>query len=325
MGAQASVTGQDILPESVLGDIPRGFKCASCNDKSALILTDSKSLELRKYDGETHTKALRMKPTACCGVRSNGWAVGFINGYLTEFDAELNVVMSYRMPGQTKAHVGEIKKVFYIDNEVGGLARLMTFGEDKAVRFWGKDGQLLYTFMPQFPIVHMTASPYIAFFADDHKQIHTIKIDTFTPNKFQVISNIKSLCTVGDGVVAMLLMENRHVCLVSHSKVVVSFKFPETDLITEILPLICEDGTGLITYVTADMQGKLMLRALERVTSEFGEGVKVISDSLTHLLADKDGMFAVYRRDDIETMSMQVLPEMDLPRMSIVAALMDRV
>lgn len=321
MGSSLSATGDSLKPVGLLGDVPDNFVCAACNDTAALIITDQKQIELRTFSGETLTKTFNLRPTSVCSLRPNGWAIGFSNGFLSEFDASFELVRSYRTPGTPRAHTDEVRDVVYIDSDEGGSAHLMSYGKENVVCFWGKSGELLWSFVPRSGLIHGVCSPYFGFFADGKKQIHTVNLESFENANYPLISNVKSIVPIGDGFAALAVLENHWVCLLAPSGVVETFKFAEADMMTGILPLVVEDGTGLITYITVDSSGKLMLRALEEVTGELGEGYKLIADSPTHVLVTQDEQFAVFRRDHLAKMSIDALPEMSLPRRKIVKAL----
>ena len=321
MGGSLSATGENLKPIAMLGDVPDNFVCAACNDTIALILTDSKQVEVRAFSGEITTKQLNLRPSAVCALRSGGWVIGFENGFLSEFTDALTLVRSYRVPGAPSAHAKAIKSVVHINRDEGGSAHIMSLDLDNVLRFWGNNGELLHTLTPRVPLVRIACSPYFAFLVDEQKNVNVLDLERFAMTSYPVISNAKAITTIGDGFAALAVLENHSVLLLGPKGVVETFKFTEADMMTSVLPLIVEEGTGLITYVTVDMQGKMVLRALELITGELGEGYKLITDSYSHLIVSHDGHFAVFKRDDLVKMSVDVLPEMSLPREKIARAL----
>ncbi|KAH0788793.1 hypothetical protein GPJ56_007475 [Histomonas meleagridis] len=321
MGIEGSIASH-IKPLAILGVAPENIKAMACNDKALLIISNSKTIELRKYNNETLTKILSLNPTCCCSTE-RGWAIGFTNGQLSEFDSDLNLIISYRIPGRSHAHDGEIKQIQENSDFTGkSESYLMSYGSDNTINLWSKNGKHLFSFTPKFNITAVCTSPFYVFLSDDHNQIHTINIETHDIATYTIPNYAKSIIPLGDGFSSLAVLSDGSVTILSSRELVSTFNIPITEGIVYALPLVVEYGTGLITYLTMNKDGKVVLRALEVEIGEIGKNESVFADSVTHTIVLKDGLINAYLRDDLETLSMQYLPEMNLPRERIAKFLM---
>lgn len=320
MGSENSALSSNIQPIAILNDIPNNIKSMACNIESVLILSDSKVLHLKNYDGKTTVRRVSLMPNCCCAT-SNGWAIGFTNGTLSEFDKNLNLITTYRQPGDTHAHDEEIVKVMNNEDD-NSLCHLISMGKDYTLNFWDHNGNRIFFYKSKYEITSFCATPFFVFVSDNQNKIHTIDIDSQYVETYTVPSSAKKIVSLGEGFASLAALNDGSIVILSESEIVETFHFPITDEICDVLPLVVEYGTGLITYLTMKKDGKIFLRALEENVGEVGESTKLYAESTTHIVTTKDNNIVVYIRDDFETISMQFLPNIYLPRTKIAKFLM---
>ncbi|OHT07924.1 hypothetical protein TRFO_05039 [Tritrichomonas foetus] len=288
-----------------------------------MILTPTKIVEIRNYDGTSFVKTLNLQPTCCCSTSSGGWIIGFICGHIFEFDSAMNLTASYRSPGSHKAHEGKVLQVFESYDFKESHCYIMSLGADNKINIWSKIQNHIYTFQSKYQLTSICLSPYFAFLADDHSQIHTINIKKLTHSTYTIPSPVKSMVPIGEGFAGLAVLENGSVCILSATEVVISFPFINNQYPSKIISLVVEDRTGLITYAVLEKNRKLTFRALEKVTEELGEVSPIFTASTTHIVTIKRNQIVVYLTDDLEAASMNILPDMELPRRRISKFLMN--
>jgi hypothetical protein len=316
MGGDSSVT-----PLSSFGPLPRGTRSVACNDSGILLITDSDIVEIRQFDGRGFNKQLSLSPTCCCATVSRHWIIGFASGFLSEFDPDLNLLFSFREPGGPRAHPVSITKIFPVDDSYGGSAHVISFGSDGNLHFWSRDGLLLSRFSPKNPLVHISAATRFAFLADDSNQILAINLETFDVSAYAVQSKVKVIVAVDEGLAALAVFEDHSICIVSASQIVVSFRFGQADTVLSVLPLNVEAPIGLVTYAAIDMQKKVTLRALEKSLLEIADGVTLLAEAKLSVVVQKGTTMFAVSRDELAALSMNSLPDMELPRARIAAVL----
>lgn len=321
MGNETSVLSSNIQPIAVLNDSLSGLKTMACSMDSVLILTDSKVLRVRNYDGSTTAKPISLMPECCCATGNGGWAVGFANGTLSEFDRNLNLVATFRQPGTTHAHDGEVVKVMNNEDD-NSECHLISFGKDNVLNFWDHRGNRLFCFKSRYEVTSICATPFFVFVSDNQNKIHAIEVDSQNVETFTIPSSAKKIVSLGEGFASLAVLNDGSVVILSECGIVETFHFPISDEICDIMPLVVEYGTGLITYLTMKKDGKIFLRALEKNVGEVGECTQIYAESTTHIVTVKDDDIIVYIRDDFETISMQFLPDLLLPRTKIAKFLM---
>ena len=307
--AGETVAGPQIKPAFSLCKTPENFEGAALSDDSVLMLTDSNEIELWTFGGDSTTKSFNLQPSACCSLSTGCWVIGFESGYMTEFERDLALVRSYRVPGATKAHNGSVTKVMEIggDGDTGNY--IMSFGSDNVVRFWGKGGDLRHEFAPKFKLTQLCCSSHLAFLVDDHKSVYVIDLLSFSEKRFPVVAAVKSIATIAFGGAALAVLEDHSVALMSRTEVVEAFRFKENDFMASVLPLTVEEDTGLSTYACVDTLGRLTLRALDNITLDLGMQGKIIASSPCFLLVEKAGKLSIYSRDDLVVLALDSIPE----------------
>lgn len=318
MGNGASEEAPSISPQLCLGDSPKKIEMMACNDNSVMILTPTKNVEVRNFDGTSIIKPLNLQPTCCCATRSGGWVIGFNSGHLSEFDNSFQLLVSYRTPGNFRAHEGSVLLVLEnedLTNE--GFYHLASIGSDNSLNFWSKTGNHLYKFKfePNFTSLCLTSC--IAYLADDHQHIHSVNAEKFNSYTVNLPCNAKSIGSLGERDLILAILENGTVSIISPNQVIIKFQFLNNPNPSRILPLVVESQTGLITYVVLDQNKKLTLRALEKVTAELGEVNPMYAVSRNNIVTIKSNNIVVYSLSELETASMMVLPDMELPRKQI--------
>jgi hypothetical protein len=193
----------------------------------------------------------------------------------------------------------------------------MSFGVDNVIRIWGAQGEFLHSFAPKYTLTSLCCSPFFAFAADDHRQIHIFNLESWTKSSYATPHSIKHIAPVGDGLAALAVSDCHSAMVLGPSEIAATFAFNQTENVTKVLPLIVEESTGLITYISMDNTGKVELRALELATGDLGEGIGLITESVSRIVVVYEGSILVYEREVLEMLSMGVLPELDLPRKSI--------
>ena len=318
MGIGASKTAPEINPQFSLGSAPKDLRFLGCGRDSAMILTDSNVVEIRNFDGTTTVKSMNMHPNCCCPTSKRGWIIGFSNGHLSEFDESLELVMSFRLPGSYSAHNAAIVQVFENADKVG-KCRIVSVAEDNSINLWDWNGNHLFFYTSKNQIMSVSASPFFCFAADDRNHLNVLSVEELSSSSFTLPSQVRSLAAVGDGFAALAVLENTSVCLVSGSKIIESYQFLNNPNPAKILPLVLEEGTGLITYAVLDKNKKLTLRALEHVTADLGMVSPLYACSDLYIVTLKQNQVVVYSRDDLEAISVHVLNqiEIDLPRSNI--------
>ena len=318
MGYGASEEAPSISPQLCIVESPKKIEMIACNDKSVMILTPTKNVEIRNFDGTSIIKPLNLQPTCCCPTISGGWIIGFDSGHLSEFDSSLQLLVSYRMPGNYRAHEGSIKCVLENkDLENKGFYHLASVGSDNTLNFWNKAGNHLFKFHFENIFTSLCLTSCIAYLADDHQHIYSVNTENFNSFTVNLPNNVKSFAPLNEGDLILAVLDNSTVSIISPTKILIKFQFLNNQNPSRILPLVVESQTGLITYAVLDQNKKLTLRALEKVTSELGEVNPIYAVSPNYVVTIKSNNIVVYSLSELETASMMVLPDMELPRKQI--------
>lgn len=323
MGGEESATKQ-VTPDHVLGIVPSNLKSMACGAKEIVLLLNSKAIEIRDFDGNSKVKTFSLQPTCCCSTSDNGWVIGFSSGHISEFDEEFNLLLSYRIPGSARAHNSDVIQVYEYHTDIDSKCHLVTRSSDSTVCFWAKDGTHMFTYSSKSPVTALTSSPFYTFIGLENKSFITIDNEMFTSAKCLLESPAISVSPIGTGLAALAVTDNGNVSIVSNTDAV-TFRFTyraDESKIVSVLPLIVEEQTGLLTYVAVTAKGQLSLRVLEHVHSEIGEISAQYCSSLFHLVVIRDDRIITYSRDALAIVSIDNLPEIDLPREQIVKLLM---
>lgn len=318
MGNGASEAAPSISPQLCIGESPKKIEMIACNEKSVMILTPTKNVEVRNFDGTSIIKPLNLQPTCCCATSSGGWVIGFNNGQLSEFDSSLQLLVSYRTPGNYRAHEDSV--ICVLENKdlaKKGFYHLASVGSDNTLNFWNKTGNHLFKFRFENIFTSLCLTSCIAYLADDHQHIYSINTEKFNTFTVNLPNNVKSFASLNEGDFILAVLDTGIVSIISPTQVVIKFQFLNNPNPSKILPLVVESQTGLITYAVLDQNKKLTLRALEKVTSELGEVNPVYAVSPNYIVTIKSNNLVVYSLSELETASMMVLPDMELPRKQI--------
>lgn len=323
MGNFTSSSGIPISVEPFLslGTAPQEIEMMACGENSVLIINSSNTVEIRNFDGTSIIKPMNLKPSCCCATHSGGWIIGFTCGHLSEFDASLNLIVSYRTPGEHKAHDGSVLQVSEnSDYREGNNCHLISLGSDNTLKLWGPNGHFYYLYQSKYQLTSVCSSPFFTFLTDDHCQIHIINADTLNRSTYKLPSSVRSIEPLGEGFSGLAILENNTVCILSVSDIITTFQFLNMPDGVKLMPLVVEEQTGLITYAVLDKTRNLTLRALEKVIFEAGKVNPTFCHSSLYIVAIEKDNLVVYKKDSLETASMFLIQEVDLnlPRKRIV-------
>jgi hypothetical protein len=315
MGGEGSADAAPrFRPKAAPIPVPRALKSIACNDESVLLITDSPILELRAFSGAITTKPVSLTPTCVCAASGPVWIVGFASGTITEFDANLQLLFSYRKPGECRAHDAAVTHLLPADDSRQLAVHLTSLGLDNVVKFWSADGLLIHTFSPSSPVLHLSSAGYLAFICTGPNSIESIdlKDPEFRRIAFSVPAPVKFLTLIADGLAAIAVLEDHSICVLSASEVILQFKNLQTDTVVAVLPLNLEGGTGLITYATLDQLGKVTLRAVKTTLEEVEVVGKLglLAESRLSVVVQQDKNVVVYDRDQLTMRSMELLVEL---------------
>ena len=287
MGNGASEAAPSITPQLCIGESPKKIEMMACNDKSVMILTPTKNIEIRNFDGTSIIKPLNMQPTCCCATQTGGWIIGFNSGHLSEFDSNLQLLVSYRTPGNYRAHEGSVVHVLEnADIAHKGFYHMASVGSDNTLNFWNKSGNHLFKFHFENHFTSLCLTSCIAYLADDHQHIFSVNTEKFNSFTVNLPNNIKSIASLGESDLILAVLDNGIVSIVSPTQVITKFQFLNNQNPSKILPLVVENQTGLITYAV-------------------------------NIVSIKSNNIVVYSLSELETASMMVLPDLGLPRKQI--------
>ena len=221
-------------------------------------------------------------------------------------------------PGNFRAHEGSVTVV--MENEdftKEELYHLASIGSDNTLNFWSKTGNHLFTYNFESHFTSLTLTSCIAYLADDRQHIHSINTENFNTYNINLSCNARSIASLQEKDLILALLENGNVEIISQNQVITKFQFLNNPNPSKILPLVVENQTGLITYAVFEQNRKLTLRALEKVTCDLGEVNSMYSSTRNHIVTIKSNNIIVYSLSELETASMMVLPDMELPRKQI--------
>ena len=311
MGSSPSISCQSpgfeqyTTPDDVVG-------LASFADE-ILLFTESKKIEIRSNNDILSTRTLSLKPTCACATESGAYIVGFENGFLSEFDSDLNLVMTFSKPGNVSAHRGDIVQVA---SSAG--CHLISIGGDKVVNLWNANGGVIKSYSTTGKYTSICCSDACAWVSDTNLKMIVIDLKTKDVVKsFQVPSIITSMTLLSNGRGCIAALDDRSVVLFSAHEVLANMSFHEGEPISMVCPLHCNSETGLVTYLAVDKSGVLSLRALEFMLAEIGNALPFFAITNNEVVCIIDNKIVRLSKSQIEAQSLKNLPEMELPRTRI--------
>ena len=308
------------VPKLILGDADKNISAISCNDKNVLILNNTKTVTLIGFEGGSLQKEFSLQPTCCCSTSTGGWVIGFKTGQISEFDSDLNVLFSYRLPGAARAHEAEITHVRENADTESKKCHLISVASDGTCNLWGHEGRHIFCFSSQAGLSAIESSPFFAFLADKKGKMYTVSVDSLSSFDYLLPSPARCIAPLGDGFACLTALQNGTVAVVSSTSVVDVFEFERK--ITRVMPLAIEEGTGLIVYFATDEEGKLVICALDYLLEEVGDGAPLFATNTDYIITILNDKIAVFSKNDICFKVLDNLVDVGLPRQEIAEVLM---
>ncbi|EAX93881.1 hypothetical protein TVAG_032670 [Trichomonas vaginalis G3] len=318
MGANSSLSS--IYPKYILGDADESIIALACNDTSVLVLKSDKTVSILGYEGQTFTRKLNMQPTSCCATSTGGWVIGFKTGQISEFDSNFSLMLSYHAVGDARAHSTEVTHVHQNADSDSSSCYLISISEDGVCNLWGKRGQHLYQFTSKAGLTTIESSQFFAFLGDKNSKLYTISTSSYQTSTYQLPSPVRSLYPLGEGYGCLATLQNGKVAVLSSTHVVETFNMERK--FVRVVPLAIEEGTGLISYLAVDEEGKLVLCVLNSIIGEIGDQASHVAYNTFNLVTIWNGKLAVFDRDNLVVASLQSMPDVELPRTGIAEMLM---
>lgn len=317
----------DVSPKYVLSDEVEQIYKMSNNDEYVLVLyKNTNTVKLFKFTGEVIEKKLNMSPSCCSKTAAGGWLIGFKNGYICEFDSQLNVLMTFHTPGGIKAHDSSVTFV----NENGDLnsknCHMLSVCEKGICNLWTSEGILLHSFNLQSEVTAINSSEMFAFIADADSRMNIVNIDVLSLMSYKLPSKAVSIEILGDGFGCICALEDNHVAFCSSYDVVEKYFFHKQNKIQSVFPLFVEENTGLITYLVVDTKGIIDLHALEKNVTKICDGTSCFSYNKGFLIYVKEEKLCVFSLDELIIASTSAISnlDLDLPRSDISDLLLNR-
>ena len=307
-------------PKLILGDADKNITAISCNDKNVLILNDTKTVTLLGFDGGSLTKEFSLQPSCCCSTSTGGWVIGFKTGQISELDSNLNILLSYRLPGSARAHEAEITHVRENADTESKKCHLISIASDGTCNLWGHEGRHIFCFSSQNGLSAIESSPFFAFLADKKGKFYTVSVDSLTSFDFLLPSPARCITSLGEGFACLAALQNGSVAVLSSTNVIDVFEFERK--LTKVMPLALEEGTGLIVYFAIDEEGKLVICALDYILEEIGEGASLFATNTDYIVTILNDKIAVFSRNEICFKVLDNLIDVGLPRKEIAEVLM---
>ena len=319
MGSSTSA----ILPSYQLNEPPEDYTAVASTDSALLFINETNTVEIRRFEGETQQIPLNLQPTCCNMSYSNGWFLGFKTGQITEFDSNFEVVMSYRLPGSVRAHESEVLSLAEVDS---GDIRLVSYGADGFIRSWSKYGQLLNSFPLNISSSNLSSQLCISdsavWYVDEGgKTVSSYNYSTKRTSSILLTNTVVFLKSIAVGRAALVIFDDGSIVLISPTTHIAKFDFQALSKAQELIPLNVEEQVGLITYAVKDEEGNCTMRALDEITGNIGKAPEnyATSPSFITTISDK---IVVYKRGDVEALSMYNMPDLGLPWTNIAEFLM---
>ena len=319
MGSSSSI----ILPSYQLGTPPEDFTALASTDSAILFINETNTIEIRLFEGEIKQIPLNLQPTCCNMSYSNGWFLGFKTGQIMEFDSEFDIVMSYHLPGSIHAHESEVLALSEVDC---GDIRLVSYGSDCFLRLWNKYGQLIDSFTLNIPSSFLSTCFSISdsavwYVGEGGKTVFSYNYSTKKTSSISLTNSVSFLKPIAIGRAALVIYDDGSIVLISPTTHIAKFDFQAFSKAQELIPLNIEEQIGLITYAVKDEEGNCTMRALDEVTINIGKAPEkyITSPSFITIISDK---IEVYKRGDVEALSMYQMPDLGLPWTNIAEFLM---
>lgn len=318
MGQSSSFA--NTTPKYILGDADDLIVGLACNDNAVLVINSDKTIKIIKYDGSTFSRKLNMVPTSCCSTSSGGWVIGFKTGFVSEFDSNFVLLLSYHAPGEARAHNAAVTHVHENADTSNSNCHLITIAEDGTCNLWTKKGQHLFQFTSKSGLTTIGSSQFFAFLGDKMSKLYTVSTSSLSTSSYTLPSPVRCIAPLGEGYGCLAALDNGNVVVLSPSQVVETFTYEKK--ITRVVPLALEEGTGLISFLAVDEEGKLLLCVLDYILGEIGDQASYVAYDTLNLVTIWSGKLAVFDRDALIFASLQSMPDVELPRTAIAELLM---
>ncbi|KAH0793204.1 hypothetical protein GPJ56_002913 [Histomonas meleagridis] len=311
MGTGTSVAHVDDdssqIPNEVIG-------MTSFNGK-VLIYTKQNYVEVRSKSEVISSRFLSLTPSCACAIESETYIIGFQNGCISEFDSDLNLLMTYSLPGSTKAHSENVLCVASSKN-----CHLFSIGSDKVAHIWDSTGTHIKSFTSKSTYNVACCSSKYCWVSDTNSKISVIDLSTNTMTyPLDIRSNATSMAPLPNETCCIAALDDGSVCILTALQVIAQFTFSgRPKPIRSICPLKVDNTTGLISYVAVDSDGVLTLRALECIVSEIGACKPFFAATKDEIIVLMNDHISRYSRAQLEEESVKDLGRLELPRKQIV-------
>lgn len=316
------VTTEYKLPDCIDG--------ISAYEDEFIYFTRSGFFEVFSKDESISSRLLSMHPTSVCSTTFHTFIIGFRNGFISEFDSQMNLLTTYTLPGTFTAHNDMI-------TQIGSCPQfhLMSISTDKSMHFWNSKGLHMSTITSNFMFTAFCVSSDFLWLADSRPRMYVCNLSSLNKSskKKQSFKKLKSfdlsvpgivvaMAPIGDGNACIAAMRDGMILILSTSAILDIFNpFSDHVRIMNICPLRVDFRTGLISYAVVDSSGNFNLVALNHVVKNLGQIAPFFTSNETDILSIRNGQIVRFNKKQLESDSVKRLPELDLPRSKIVNCL----
>lgn len=273
-----------------------------------LVFASSGRVEIWDKSGIAAARTLSVAPTCAAATAAGTYAVGFANGAVSEFDAELNLLMTFAAPGRAAAHCGPVAQL-----AASAGCHVASIGGDRAAHLWSAGGSA-HTISGTARFTAVCCSDGRAWLADERAAVTVVDLVTkAVVAAFDVPARITRMSLIGSrGCIAAA--EDCAALVLSAGSVIANMPYRGGAPLADARVLHADPSTGLLTYAGVDQSGAVVLRALEHTQAELGSALPFLAESEGAIVAIVDRRIVRMPVRELAARSLRDLPEMELPR-----------